>query len=253
MTTFVCWKWRQPNYRTTYTAEHVNVWAAMLRRHYRAPSRLICVTDDPRGVTGCETFPMWSECDGLVNPSGPHLPSCYRRLKIFDPRVTSEMDIDDGAPVTSIDLDVVFVADLQPVVDKFPDAPFVGWRGVGARNPVVYNGSIFRFRAGRAPFLWHDFNPERSPLEANKAHYFGSDQGWISYRLKGSAPGWGVLDGVLSYSSNLSQQRGIHNRRVLPGHARIVSFNGKRKPWEAAVQQASPWIGKHWHQKESDL
>ena len=194
--TFVCWKWRQVNFRTVYTAEHVNTWAAMLRRHYRKPHRAICITDDPEGITECDTHQIWSDLADLSNPSGPHLPRCYRRLKIFSQLVTAELDVDLGELVMSTDLDIVIVADIVPIVHKYPEASFVGWRGVGAHNPCVYNGSLFRFRAGTVDFLWNEFDPQTSPREAIAHKYFGSDQSWLSYRLRGAAPGWNQTDGV---------------------------------------------------------
>jgi hypothetical protein len=94
-------------------------------------------------------------------------------------------------------------------------------------------------------YLWDEFDPVVSPAKALAARFFGSDQAWISYRLEGKAPGWGRLDGVLSYTSNLGiRGRG---RGALPSSARIVCFNGKRKPWDPAVQAASPWVTAHWH------
>lgn len=240
MITFVCWKWRSrtTTHRAKYTAEHANVWNASLRRNYKGELRTICITDDPEGVD-FETFPLWQDCSTLSNPSGAHLPSCYRRLRIFDPLATSEMDIEEGSKVVSCDLDVVYVRDVTPMFRY--DEDFRGWRGVGAYNPVVYNGTLFMFRAGRMQRLWREFDPSSSPLVANKARYFGSDQGWISYMLAGKAPGWGPQDGIYSYTSDMNGSRGH-----LPHAARIVSFNGKRKPWEDQVRRMSPWIEKHW-------
>lgn len=252
--TFICWKWKQDNFRTTYTAEHVNIWADMVRRHYRRQARLICITDDPAGITQCETFPLWNDFANLRNPSGVHLPSCYRRLKIFSRAVTAEMDIDEGAWVMSTDLDIVIVQDIETLVHKFADAAFVGWRGVGAHQPTVYNGSLFRFRAGECSFLYHEFDPATSPAKSIADKYFGSDQSWISYRLRGTAPGWTAADGVLSYTSNLGQRSmSTSNRKFLPTSAKIVSFNGKRKPWEPIVQQASPWIPRFWKRERGPV
>jgi hypothetical protein len=243
--TFVCWKWLQPGYRTPYKAEHVNVWAAMIRRYFKKPHRLLCITDDPSGVE-CETFPLWKDLRDARNPSGAHLPSCYRRLKIFSSMVTAELDIGEGDEVFSMDLDIVICSNIEQMVRKYSDESFVGWKGVGAHNPIVYNGSLFKFRAGHVDFLWEDFNFKTSPTESIKAKYFGSDQGWLSYKLKGSAPGWtAATDGVLSYTSNLHAAR-MRSRAYLPSNARIICFNGKRKPWEAEVQEASPWITTHW-------
>lgn len=237
MLTLVCWKWRSAGYRTEYRSRHVNVLRRMLERHLTRPHRLVCVTDDPEGVE-CETFPLWGDCSTMLNPSGPHFPSCYRRLKIFDPATTEAMGLVTGDPVVSLDLDVVLVDRVDALFDH--DETFFGWRRVGLHHPVAYNGTIFMFRAGMMPWLWTNFKPVTSPAEARRAKFFGSDQGWISYCLNGAAPGWTQSDGVLSFSSDP-----VRGPRLPPG-ARMVSFNGKKKPWDPQVQAHTAWIKEHY-------
>lgn len=234
--TIVCWKWHAPGYRTSYTAEHVNILFAQFKRRMSEPFRMICVTDDPDGVE-CETYPLWDDCSQLRNPSGDHFPCCYRRLRVFDVDTTRAMAIKDGDRVLSIDLDVTVLKDPAHLF-RHSDA-FVGWKRIGSFHPVAYNGTIFLFRAGRMQHLWSDFDPTSSPEEARNARYFGSDQGWMSYKLAGKVPGWTRSDGIYSYSSDVSHKR-------LPENAVIVSFNGKRKPWDPVVLQNDPWIRDHW-------
>jgi hypothetical protein len=63
----------------------VNRIARAIKRNARAvPVRVVCVTDDPSGITECDTHPLWDDCSKLRNASGAHLPSCYRRLKLYD-------------------------------------------------------------------------------------------------------------------------------------------------------------------------
>jgi len=236
MITFVVWKWFSPTYRTVFLPKYVNVFAAMLKRHYVAPYRLICITDDPKNVE-CETFPIWNDHAGLANPSGVVLPSCYRRLKLFSGAVTKAMNIPDDSRVASIDLDTVICNDLVPLFER--DGDFVAWKGIGTFRPVVYNGSLFMFRAGRMQWLWDEFDPVTSPKQTREAQYFGSDQAWISFRLEGRAPGWDVEHGVYSYARDVHLQG-------LPANARVVFFNGKRKPWETTTQASAPWITRHW-------
>lgn len=238
MITFLAWKWSQPGYRVTYKAEHVNVWCRMLRRHYQKPMRLLCVTDDPAGITECETFPLWPDHRNIVNPNGDQLPRCYARLKMFDAATTESMGIPINTRVASLDLDVVLLRDISPVFDR--DERFVGWKGPGnASRPTFYNGSLMLFRAGQLQRIWDSFDPASSPAKARAANYFGSDQGWISYVLRGGAPGWGTPDGVYSYKSHVIN-------KDFPTAPRLISFNGKHKPWQRAVQAQSPWILQHW-------
>jgi len=210
----------------------------MVNRHYHGDKRLICITDDPKHIT-IETYPLWKDHSTIPNPSGGHLPSCYRRLKIFSSSQQERMGILPGDRIVSMDLDVVILKEITPMFEK--DFPFVGWKRVSSNpaKPAGYNGSIFMFTAGMFDYLWDTFDPVESPRRTRRAKQFGSDQGWISLHLDGRGPGWTQASGMYSYSSDIYG-------RSLQGNARIVSFNGKHKPWMKMVQNQNPWIAKHW-------
>jgi hypothetical protein len=244
MITFVCWKWSAKLYRHVYTAEHVNEWADGFRRSYERPHRLICITDDPSGIE-IETARLWTDHRQVENPSGAHLPSCYRRLKLFDPATQRTLGIKKGTRVGWLDLDVVFTGDCSPIFDAHPGAPFVGWKGLSpSHGRPVYNGTLVMFEAGNEDVarLWTEFDPDKSPHDVAKARYFGSDQGWISYRLAGRAAGVSERHGIFSFNRDMLLQNVVD----LPDDARLVSFNGKAKPWHEEIQQRHPWVRKHW-------
>jgi hypothetical protein len=235
MLTVVTWKWRS-DYRVTYTAHHVNVLRDMVLRNYSGPIRFVCITDDPQGIEG-ETFPLWTDCAELRNASGAQLPSCYRRLRLFDPETQAMLGIRTGERVVSLDLDTVILGSLNPLWDR--DEPFVGWSLPGTYHPRVFNGSMWMIRGGAEAHVWRDFDPETSPGEARNAQFLGSDQSWMSYRLQGRA-GWTDADGVASYPLNL---------RYLvehPADVRVAMFHGKQKPWMPGVQ---PWVRENWRLK----
>lgn len=237
--TIVCWKWQAPGYRVNFTAEHVNVLMAkggMIDRLYGRPHRRVCITDDPTGIE-CETYPLWKDCDGMVNRCGQHLPSCYRRLKLFDPEISREL----GERICSIDLDVAMTGDLTSVLHQ--PGSFVGWAVQGLNHARVYNGSMFMFDAGSHSDIWTTFDPLVSPDQAVRAGYFGSDQAWLSFVLKGRAPGWTQSHGLFSYPRDV-------RHRPLPRAARVVIFHGKRKPWDPLCQQEAPWLKEHWRRDE---
>jgi hypothetical protein len=236
--TVVVWKWLSPYYRTIFTAEHVNVFAAMFRRHFHAEHRLVCVTDDPEGIE-VETFPLWKDLDDLQNPSGAVLPSCYRRLKLFDAATTRSMGVEDGERVVSMDLDALILGDITAMFDGEP-TDFAAWKGIGSFRPLVYNGSLWMLRAGRLQHMWDEFDPLTSPQETRDAKYFGSDQAWLSFKLAPhNYPGWDVEQGVFSFSRDILT-------KPFPADPRIIFFNGKRKPWEERTQLMAPWIREHW-------
>lgn len=230
---FVTFKWNSDSYRIKYESHHVNILEAMVRRHYAGQMRFVCVTDDASGITG-ETFPLWTDCAELVNASGEHLPSCYRRLKLFDPQTQAALGIEPGDRLVSLDLDTVIAGDLTPLFDR-PE-PFVGWAVLGSHHARVFNGSMWMLRAGEHADVWTSFDPDASPRMAREARYLGSDQAWMSMMLKGAA-GWTTTDGVASYP------RDVERLDELPDGVRVVMFHGFNKPWS---RRARPWVGQHY-------
>lgn len=238
----VMWKWHQPGFRSPYTAEHVNVMASMLNRFMpKVPYRLICVTDDDAGIDpSIYAHPLWKDHNNIHNASGVHLPSCYRRLKLFDPATQLDMGIEKGDRIMWIDLDAVIVGSLQAVATR-PER-FVGWAVRGTRHLRVFNGSMLMFSQGDFKEIWHDFHAETSPAIANKNGYFGSDQSWLSYKLskRHDCAGWG-------YPAVLSYPRECKRRPTPPRNASVIFFHGREKPWHDDVQKGAQWIRKFWH------
>lgn len=239
--TFLLWKWLHPTYRARFNATAVNVLAASIRRTCTLKHRIICVTDDPRGVNA-ETYPLWNDHATLSNPSGKHLPNCYRRLRMFDVKTQIAMGIAPGSRVVSMDLDCVIVAaNIDPLFSK--DGDFMAWQVKGQMQPKVYNGSLVGFTAGSNQHLWDEFDPIRSPALASNNGFFGSDQGWLSYKKIGQSRTnqWTVeRDGVFSFPREIKQRRSPWSA------ASLVFFNGREKPWDPDLQKKHPWIPKYW-------
>lgn len=223
------WKPQQQRYRSTFGPETVNTLRRMVARHYPKPHRFICATDDARGIDkDIEIVPLWNEFAHIPNPNGSHNPSCYRRLLAFRPEIAKVF----GERFVWLDLDTVIVGDLTPIFDRPED--FVIW---GETNPrSFYNGSMVMMTAGARRQVYDDFDPKTSPRLALKAGRFGSDQGWISYRLGPGEATWGQQDGVYSYRVHL-EPKGSR----LPENARVVMFHGKTDPWSWQAQRVD-WI-----------
>lgn len=220
---------------TGFTAEHVNVAARMVARHYQHPHRFVCLTDDAGGLDiGIDAVPIWDDHAAMPSPHGPAYPSCYRRLKLFAPEMAELL----GPRFVSIDLDVVVTGDLTPIWHRDEDFVIMGALG----SPTThYNGSMMLMTAGARAQVWTDFDPVRSPLAALRNRQFGSDQGWISHRLGRGEATWGVRDGIYSYRYGTPPAR-----ERLPDDARLVFFNGKRlAPW-AEEPQSRDWVREHW-------
>lgn len=238
MITIVSWRWTDGKCDRRFDPEFVNVHRAMIARNLKQEHRYVCITDNPDGIEG-ETYPLWDDLSSLYSLVGRELPSCYKRLKIFDGATTRAMGIADGERVVSVDLDVVITGQLDPLFDR-PEN-FVGWKVPGGRHRTVLNGTIFMQRAARMEHVWNQFDPRVSPGIARSQDYFGTDQAWLSYLLARNCAGWTRHDGVMAYSTDCR----LIGR--LPSHAVLVSFHGgKRNPWDASVQREAPWIKNYW-------
>lgn len=229
----VTFKWG--NHPDLNTARHVNILRRMVERNYRGEHRFICVTDNAAGIDkDVEVVPLWDDFSGLQSPHGPRYPSCYRRLKLF----SKEIEAIIGKRFVSLDLDCVITGDVTALWNR-PEN-IVLWKG--KTNPTTYyNGSMLLMTAGARPHVWEEFVPTLSPRKATNARQFGSDQGWISYRLGPHEAAWGNGDGVYSYKIHVARNRG-----GLPPNARIVFFNGKDcDPADNAAQRL-PWVRDNW-------
>jgi hypothetical protein len=231
--TIVCFKWKPHQAaRTRYDAETVLVMRAMVQRWYPQTHRFVCVTDDPQGLGDVEVLPLWSDFADVPSPHGGKNPSCYRRLKLFDPAIASLL----GERFLAIDLDCIITGDLTPIVDRADD--FVMY---GDTNPKThYNGSLILMTAGARAKVWETFDPKASPRKAYQSGCFGSDQGWISYCLGGGEHKFTKAEGVYSYRNDIKQMD------RLPADARIVVFHGDQKPWTPQVQSQHAWVRTHY-------
>lgn len=239
--TFVCWKWRPGfEYRSKFTAEHVNVLRRMVARNYLRQHRFLCITDDAEGIDSgeVEVVELWPDHGKLLNPSGAHGPSCFRRLRLFASDAHELIGCSTGDRVVSLDLDAVVTGDLVPLYDR-PET-FVMWAGTADSTP--YNGSMWMLRLGERPQVWDEFDPVETPKATVAAGLQGSDQAAISLILGPDEAKWTAADGVFAYKRHCLRQLGGE----LPHGARIVFFHGKPDPWSADVLYRRQWVMDNW-------
>lgn len=244
---FVLWKWQQHAFRVTYTAEHVNIVSRQLMQNTLGmATRVICVTDKPEGINPLvTTYPLWADHDGLTNATGKHLPSCYRRLKLFDAKTQRSLGIAVGDWIVSIDLDTIIVRPLTGVLEKIMSSEriFAGWGVRGTYHQLVFNGSFWMFRAHdeRLQFMWDTFDPATSPRLCLQRGFLGSDQAWLSMNLAKRDDVYPVR-----FPEFASYPREVRRLRTLDGRTVVVFFHGSRKPWHPHELRDQPWITKHW-------
>jgi hypothetical protein len=217
--TVLTWFWKQPGCRAQYTAHHVNVWAAMVRRNLTIPHRLACVTDTPESIDPhVSIICPPRDFDQIKIPSwGSDKPQCLRRISMF----RRDAAIVFGERFACMDLDCVIADNINSLLTRTEDivlyASPPGSTNKGRLRP--YNGSMLLMTAGARPQVYDRFTPEGAAA-AGKI-FVGSDQAWLCHILGPDEATWTEADGVC--------WRGRWKRGI---DARLVFFIGSPKPWD---------------------
>lgn len=233
MLTVVSWLWKQPLGRTTYSTEHVWIWADMVSRHLSMKHRLACVTTETDLPPNVERIDPPGEFEDVQPKWGPRKPNCFRRLAMFKRDAAKTF----GRRFVSIDLDCVIGAPLDPLFDRPEDLVLFK----GTSEPRPYNGSMMLIRAGCRPQVYEDF--DQSGADISGTEFVGSDQAWLAYKLGRNEAVWDERDGVHWYS----HRRWSH--RTTP---RILFFPGKVKPWTLAPIKIYPFITNNYRIAERE-
>lgn len=223
----------------SFLSEHVNMMQKMFARHLTEPHRFICIADDGTGLSPevefLKTPAAATAVANMRSPEGPRFPSCYRRLWGF-----SEEARVLGDRILVLDIDVVATRDLAPITVSSHD--FLGWRPFrdwGRR--LRFGGGIYLLKTGTRTKVWDEFakHPQGAINAARAAGFRGSDQAWISYKLAEKEPYWDKNSGLYSI-------RDLGPDQQLPKDARLVQFNGHKKPWDYSSRDRAAWVAAHW-------
>lgn len=233
MITVLSWLWHQPDGRTTFTTEHVAIWADMVRRNLSMPHRIACVTNDelPDGV---ERIVPPGGFENIVPQWGPRKPNCYRRLAMFRRDAAKIF----GERFVCMDLDCVIGGPLDPLFNRKED--LVLYKGTAPDRP--YNGSMMLIRAGCRPKVYEDFNAEGARISGQK--FIGSDQAWLAHKLGPKERTWAERDGVYWYGP-------LYRSVAKMVEPRVLFFPGKVKPWDMAKIKIDPFTTENYRMMEA--
>jgi hypothetical protein len=230
--------WR--GWRPCYELRHVRAIARMLRRYLHVPHKLVLLTEIPTtaqeaGVDEVREVPP--EPRGL-RPVGEV--NCFRRLRFFDPNYTRQF----GTPyVMSVDLDSLLLDDITADIDEAMRNPF-GFailKGRFAEKPGAqrpYNGALFLVRVGAHPNVWNDFHPVKSPIEVRATGWAGSDQVWMSLKIR-NAPTFGPDKGFYFLGQFLQSSDSDPQPKML-------NYAGPMKPWSKLSMRDTPELYEEW-------
>lgn len=226
MISFLLWKWSDKNWQSTYTAEHVNIMADCIRRNYKRPHKIYCITDDSAGIRrDINIIPIWNHAKELGH--------CYRRLFAFSREFAEMMP----EKFCSIDLDCVITGDITELVDSAGD--FAIMKDGIPQQP--YNGSFWVHQPGTRVDVWDKFiaDPQGMIAQAKKAGFLACDQAIMAVIMGKSEKVFTEADGVYSYKFGVKKLGG------LPANAKLIALHGNPKPWDK-VGQALPWVQEHY-------
>ncbi|HUU32801.1 MAG TPA: hypothetical protein VMW48_01995 [Vicinamibacterales bacterium] len=224
MITVITYLWGTKHYQPG----HVQQLARSVARWLSVPHRFVCVTSD--AVPGVETMP---------NPVPGLTGRCYRRLWLFSKHAARRFGTEG---ILHLDLDLVICGPLGGFISA-EDFRIYRAGSVAARGYSL-NPSVCWLRPGTQADIWARYwkAPTKVAAAANAAGFWGSDQAVISYfRQAVDVPTFGEADGLCSYRT--IRHLGL---TAPPEGTRIVSFHGKRSPYEREIQRAHPWIVEAW-------
>ena len=191
---------------TKYGPEYANRLAAMVRRNASVPLRVVCFTDDPRGLdAGVEPQPLPAE--------GLH--GWWNKVALFGETLPGV----EGR-VLYLDLDVVITGSIDPLLNMQGDF-------IVRDNDYVpgFTSSVMLFEVGARPEIWRTFTPET-------AQRIAGDQDWIAL----TAP-----DAELWPEPWCVMYR-LRAAQTLPHDAKLVVFSGRPVP----ADLPAPWVADYW-------
>lgn len=192
---------------TKYGPVYVNRLAGMARRHTTRPLRVVCFTDDARGLDAdIEAQPL--PVDGLIG--------WWNKVALFGetlPGVTGR--------VLYLDLDVVITGSLDPLLDH-------AGAFVIMDNGYVpgFNSSVMLFDVGAQPHVWQQF----SVAETER---IDGDQDWMALTI----PDAELWPDAWCVTYRLRAAEGP------PRDTKVVVFSGRPNPDE----YPAAWIRDYWY------
>ncbi len=227
-----------------YTLEHASLLKKGLDKHMSEPFQFVVIADavDTIAVTtdGIVMMPLPEGAKKLATvqtPENPRFPSSYRRLWLF-----SEEAKILGPRIMLTDVDVLVTGDWVPLFEE--DCDFIGWQPfMKWGHELRLAGGQWVLKTGTHTEVYDDFiaDPTKCKMDANAHGFRGSDQAWISYKIREKVSVWSDSMGVYSVR-DFTRDLGSTKVKSIPANARVVHFNGKNKPWHQVTLTQHPWV-----------
>ena len=237
-----------------YGSEYVNRLRLAIRRNTARPLRLLCMTDDPRGIDkDVEILALPQEpyaARMIAAMSKARVQGRLQKISLFKPDLVPDLD----GPLIVLDLDIVVVGDLAELADFAPGKVCLR-REWNAQPWQLGHGSVEKFEPKLHAYLYEDMlqDPEGSVALGG-----GSEQNYTSLNAERHGDFAPFPDEwIASFKRDCRPVRPL-NLIVpprLPPAAKVVCFHGNPKMSEAlGGYRAGPfkstrkaeWLTRAW-------
>jgi len=238
--TVLCMKWG-----TKYGPDYVNRLYGMVARNLARPFRLVCLTDDPKGVRRevmCAPIPT-------LPPLAQPKERGWLKIASFSPDLAGILDDE----VLFLDLDVVILGALDPLFEHDAAFPLIrDWYHPARR---IGNSSVYRYRPAERHALFAAFCDDADAI----VRRIRNEQEFLSEYLeaRGELSFWPKVWCQSFRVSCLAPWplRAWQTPRQ-PPDCRVLVFHGEPKPPEALVGRPglgqtfrpAPWLADYWRE-----
>lgn len=200
-----------------YDYKYVNNLVDGIRSNTNVPHRIVCLTDDKRGLS--------SDIDEIVRFKH-NWPKWWGKIELFRP------DLFQDGQVFFLDLDTFIVGCLDEIVSYRGE--FCGLRDF--YNLDVMASGFMSWHGPPATRIYEEF--VRNPEHFMRVHEVAGDQAFVR-RWKPSTQYFQDLfpHQVVSYKVHCGREPDM----VVPNNARVLCFHGKPKPHEIKNDLESYW------------
>ena len=198
-----------------YTHKYVNNLVDGIKSNLSVPHRLVCITDDKRGLS--------SDIDDVIRFKH-NWPKWWGKIELFRPGLFT------GEQVFYFDLDTFVVGNIDNVV-KY-DGEFCALRDFYHLSSM--GSGLMSWHGDRVLRIYDEF--KQNPNHYMQKYLSGGDQDFISYYKPSLEYFQDAFPGeVVSYK--------VHCQDALPQNAKVVCFHGNPRPHEITNN-----LGKYWKQ-----
>ena len=242
MQNIVCMKWGN-----RYSADYANRLYSMIKRNTKQSFRLICYTDDSKGlIPQIEVFPL-----PTINLPKSHASKPWRKISLWAKTLPGL-----SGNALFLDLDLVITGSVDAFFEFKPEANFCvieNWTQYGSG---IGNTSVYRFRVGANPDIYNKLQNDPE----NILNSFSNSQTYVSRSIL-QKEFW-PAEWCVSFKHNLLPRWPLNFFKTAesPPQTKVVAFTGHPDPDEALEGQwktrwykklykhvrPTPWIAEHW-------